>query len=238
MGQSRAGLGDSYFNDRDRFRATSGLSIAAIVGVAVACVLDIATTAVDGTRYNVVVDYFADRAQDADLDTADNLGRTWGIAHLVGLVAAGAVFLVWWYCTHYNARWLGGPSTPGQTGGWVIGAWFCPIANLRFPRDMVADAWQASAPRGTTPSTAIINVWWLAFVLSNILSLYATRFFLGSTRTPTSKTAFADSFHTVAVLDTVSSTIYLGAAVLVIFIIVQLTRWQNTPYQPADTHSE
>ncbi|MEV4319407.1 DUF4328 domain-containing protein [Actinocrispum sp. NPDC049592] len=246
MGQPHAGLGDSYFNHRDRYRPTGGLSIAAIVGIGLVCVLDIASTATSWTQYNVIVDYFDDRATDADLDASDNQVFTWAIAHLVGLAVAGTVLLVWWYRTHYNARWIGGPDTPGRTGGWVIGAWFCPVANLRFPRDMIADAWRVSAPRikprstfaDDTPSAAIINVWWTAFLLSNALSLFATRFFRLPAKAPTTTAEFTDSVHTVAVLDTVASVIYLGAGILAIFIILRLTSWQNTPRTPVEPAAE
>jgi hypothetical protein len=224
----RAGLGGSLFGE-ETYRSPTALAITATIGIVLACAMDVVTTSINWTQYNVVTDYFDGQAQDADLTAADDLARSWTIPYLAIVIAAGIAFLIWWRRAHHNARWFGGPESQGRSGGWVIGAWFCPIVNFWYPCQMVADAWRASAPR---PARAgIVILWWLLYLPSGLISFYANRT-AAAGGTPASPSAFRDSLHTVAVANTIATGLYLAAGGAIIFIIVQLTRWQTTPRDP------
>ncbi|MEV4319408.1 DUF4328 domain-containing protein [Actinocrispum sp. NPDC049592] len=225
MTEQHAALGDSYFNGIGTYRSTSVIAKVATAGIVLSCAVDAITTGIKWTQYNTITDYLAGTAHEADLIAADDLASTWTWPFLGIWLAAGILFLIWWYQTYQNATWLAGADSQRLSSGWAIGAWFCPIVNLWFPDQMVTDVWRASSPRRTA-GTAMIHVWWVTYLVGNLLTFYASRVSTPASREPA---AYETIFHRVAVIDTVATALTLTAGVLITVIITQLTRWQNTP---------
>nr|WP_099053252.1 DUF4328 domain-containing protein [Streptomyces griseochromogenes] len=90
-----------------------------------------------------------------------------GVAFLCALL-----FLAWLWRVRDNARALSG-QTPKYAGIWVCFGWIVPIANLWFPRGIVADAYRTTAPGRKLPVS--VNVWWgcwLTGMLSGVGIVY------------------------------------------------------------------
>ncbi len=230
MTQQHAGLGDTYFNGTGRYRSTNAIAKVAIAGIVLACAVDILTTGIKWNQYSTIADFLGGTANAVDLTAADDLASTWTWPFIGISLAAGVLFLAWWYQTYHNATWLAGADSQRYSGGWAIGAWFCPIVNIWFPDQMVTDVWRASSPRRPV-GTAIIHVWWVSYLLGNVLTFYASRVTTPAAKEPA---AYEAIFQRVAIIDTVASALTLTAGVLVIAIITQLTRWQNTPRAQQD----
>ncbi|MEU1401736.1 DUF4328 domain-containing protein [Streptomyces sp. NPDC005728] len=75
-----------------------------------------------------------------------------GVAFLCALL-----FLSWLWRVRDNARALSG-QVPKYAGIWVYLGWIVPIANLWFPRGIVADAYRTTVPGRKLP--VCVNVWW------------------------------------------------------------------------------
>jgi hypothetical protein len=83
--------------------------------------------------------------------------------HLVTSVGNGfaalcaALFVGWLWRVRDNGRALS-RRTPKYAGVWVYLGWVVPLANLWFPRGIVADAFRNTAPGRRLPVS--VNVWW------------------------------------------------------------------------------
>jgi Domain of unknown function (DUF4328)/Protein of unknown function (DUF2510) len=98
-----------------------------------------------------------------------------GVALIVlPAIAVLVVFVVWLWRAYSNVEALGvGPRRYGR--GWVIGAWFVPIANLFIPKQIVNDCWRAADERAPgnprwakLPVAGVITAWWITFLVSTL----------------------------------------------------------------------
>lgn len=96
-----------------------------------------------------------------DLEGIDELRASFGWLQIAAYVAAGVLFLVWFYRVRINTGLLN-PSEPRRGPGWAIGGWFCPVVNLWFPVQIMFDAVR-SVPAwatGRRPGGALVGWWW------------------------------------------------------------------------------
>ncbi|MFG3121247.1 DUF4328 domain-containing protein [Streptomyces sp. NPDC048201] len=130
-----------------------------------------------------------------------------GGAQVALLVATAVVYLCWLWRVRHNADVFDGSS---QSLGrwWAIAGWFVPIVNFWFPRRIVVEAWDASAPQGRPAGHALVNLWWTLWVAS----LLADRLLRGEVGV--GPLALADSIDLVA-------------AVLAAVVVLKLTRMQH-----------
>jgi hypothetical protein len=113
----------------------------------------------------------------AEGQAADNLATLSNGLWLLLYLAIVVVFLVWFFRARQNA---GKYNTYAQrhSQGWSIGGWFCPLISLVYPYQMTVDILRASESspgsrlRSARPVT-IVAVWWLVWLLSNVLELIA-----------------------------------------------------------------
>ncbi|MEU6816449.1 DUF4328 domain-containing protein [Streptomyces sp. NPDC046860] len=81
-----------------------------------------------------------------------------------GLMAATAVvYLRWLWRVRANAE-VFDASSQSKARWWTIGGWFVPVVNLWFPRRVVLDAWDASAPQGRPAGHGLVDLWWTLWV--------------------------------------------------------------------------
>jgi uncharacterized protein DUF4328 len=106
-----------------------------------------------------------------------------GLSTFSSLVFVGAIiaFAVWFKAAYDNLGPFGATNLR-YTPGWAIGGWFIPIANLFIPKQIANDIWRASDPNlpvdqgerwKLEPKPALLNVWWMAWILRGILSVTA-----------------------------------------------------------------
>ncbi|HEU5486048.1 MAG TPA: DUF4328 domain-containing protein [Microlunatus sp.] len=209
-----------------------GLATAANVLIGVVCIADLYRTWTAWNAYFVVADYSADRSgrDGDDLIASDNAVQAASSALWLTSVAAAAVFLTWLWRARVNSERLS-PVMHRMPRGWTIGAWFCPIVNLWFPRRIVDDVWRASRPGVPAdqrlieplPLSPLVRVWWFALISSYIV------LFLGGLSFPSWDAVVVDYFETVAVYSTFSTLLVITAGVLLIKVVRQITEWQSTP---------
>ncbi|MEU9999409.1 DUF4328 domain-containing protein [Streptomyces sp. NPDC050848] len=148
------------------------------------------------------------------------------VSVLQGLIqlALIVVFLVWFFRVRKNAG-IFAPDVHRGGPGWAIGAWFVPIANLWWPRSVAVGTWRASRRdpygdgKGEGESFAVLNWWWACWILTDLMSLFATSVY-DDADTVEEFTAGAGFLMGAAVLD-------IAAAVLAILFVRRLTSMQH-----------
>ncbi|MEU6239724.1 DUF4328 domain-containing protein [Streptomyces sp. NPDC047024] len=196
------------------FALPPGLALRSPVGLGRAAVTLLALVA--------VADLFAVWADALQLDGAGS-GRTSGLADLATGLSGGAqvltllgamvVYLCWLYRVRINAE-VFDLASQSLRRGWAIGAWFCPVVNLWFPRRIVLDIWDASAPQGRPAGHGLINGWWALWLVSVVADEAATREVTEGAVWTARVLLFSDLTDMVA-------------AVLAALVVLRLTRMQN-----------
>ncbi|MFD5538385.1 DUF4328 domain-containing protein [Streptomyces sp. NPDC127079] len=113
--------------------------------------------------------------------TAASLHRS-GLISLVFvylMTLATVLFLVWLARSRRNARELS-PEAPVPSTGWMVGAWFVPVANLFVPRRFVLDIGRAGSASWEKRETTLVNLWWAAWVAHVLLLTAVSRVAPGS----------------------------------------------------------
>lgn len=89
------------------------------------------------------------------------------------------LFLVWLARSRRTAQELS-PEAAVPSPGWTIGAWFIPVVNLVAPRRIVLDIGRAGSASWEKRDTALVNLWWAAWVAHALLLVLASRVAPGS----------------------------------------------------------
>jgi hypothetical protein len=164
----------------------------------------------------------ADGGTGADLieraDQADTLFAAAGTAQGVALVVTAVVALCWLWRIRVNAE-VFDASRHRLRRGWTIGAWFCPVVNLWFPRRIVADSWDASTPWGVRSGHTLVNAWWTVWLADLFVGRFADR----SHR----RAGTADELREAAGSMLFSDCLGVAAAVLSLVVVTRLTRLQE-----------
>lgn len=154
-----------------------------------------------------------------------------GAALLHFLVYVGCIvaFCFWVHRAYRNLRALGNPaSSLEHSPGWAVGFFFIPFANLVMPYRAMKEIWQKSDPRVRTQedfmhappvSTALVLVWWLAWLVSNVLANISFR--LAGRSADPATLAWASNF------DVVADAAGIVAAVLAILVVRGIDRRQE-----------
>ncbi|MGW2211099.1 DUF4328 domain-containing protein [Streptomyces sp. NPDC001781] len=135
------------------------------------------------------------------------VGSGLAVAQGVLLLATAVVYLCWLWRVRVNAEVLDA-SSQSRARWWTIVGWFVPFVNLWFPRRIVLDAWDASAPQGRPSGHGLVDLWWTAWVVDLIVDR------LLRVESGAGMLAVADGVDLVA-------------AVLAAAVVLRLTRMQN-----------
>ncbi|MFE2264930.1 DUF4328 domain-containing protein [Streptomyces griseosporeus] len=202
-----------------RSPAALGRATAVLLGLVIAT--DLFAIYADWLEMDVTGD-LADGVTGARvIDRADHADALYGISSIaqgVALVATAVVYLCWLWRVQVNAE-VFDASGHRMKRGWTIGAWFCPVVNLWFPRRIVADSWDASARWGSRSGHTPVNAWWTLWLLSLVVDQYAAR----SDRQAETAEELRDAATTMLFSDCLD----VAAAVLAIVVVVLLTRMQE-----------
>jgi hypothetical protein len=215
-----------------RWRPVRGLSTALTVlfwiafGVNILLVIALVNQRV--VFEDVVSDTFgtieSTRVEDADSFVA-------GVTGFDGLLRTAiiVVFIIWFWRAAKNNEALG-RQNPRLGPGWAIGGWFIPLANFVFPLLIAQDLWkgsEAATPRGDrgwrqAPVSGLIGWWWAMWIASAVGSAVAAAF-SGSTIEDNES-----DFRTANIWTIAATIATLGAAVLAIYVVRQLSTRQET----------
>lgn len=154
----------------------------------------------------------------SDLDQLDDLRASFGWLQVACYVAAGVVFLVWFYRVRCNAGVLN-PGGQRRRQGWAIGGWFCPVVNLWFPLQIMVDAVRSAPAAGRRLGT--LTGWWWALWLADLL--------LGrivAMQDPQDPSQYRTWLATIIAMDAAG----VASAVLAILLVGRLTALQQNVY--------
>jgi len=222
-GTGHAGTGRARAWGAGAWRSLTGLKTALVV---LFIIMGVSALATAGTALNRIraIDDFQDNPSfttAASLDDADDALSGAGAISSIIRIALIVVFIIWLWRVAKNALEALDREDPKLGPGWAIGGWFIPLANLVLPIIVIQGLWRASAS-GTRPGTtwrsakgsALVVFWWLTFIVS----------FLSGTA---GDDATLDEVKFADTLTAVGAVASVVAAVLAIFVVVQLTRRFN-----------
>jgi len=220
------GLGRSVF--LGQIKPVGGVGMAAAVLIVIATVLTAVDSWADWHRYLVLNDFVSGSGTVTldDLDSADHLALATVVFAVSGLVGAGVVFLVWLWRARQNAENLC-MAHHRRARGWVVGSWICPVVNLWFPFMILDDIHRASRPDNppdlldlrTVRGSQLIGWWWALWIAVWGTSRAAS---VNPRGDPT-----VDTFRSLAIVGTVGTVATIGAAVLIIRIMREISGWQT-----------
>jgi hypothetical protein len=101
-----------------------------------------------------------------------------GMGGLCARLCSWVTVSVWTYRASANLRGLGRMGM-AHTPGWSVAWYFVPLANLIKPVYVMREIWCASDPGAderswvSSPSTALLGLWWTTLLISGFLSWVA-----------------------------------------------------------------
>ncbi len=170
-----------------RYRQLRTFAVVAIVLMGLTALLTVLQSVLMWRSYDNVKNFIFLNLTEEELDGAMNaaVGGGWLINILCYLLFGTAIaYLLWLWYARENTEFLNSalaprpparPLAPGQelhrrSGGWVVGAWFCPVIQFWYPLQVVQDIVAASEPLeqpGAAKSQQIRTLlysWWVAWV--------------------------------------------------------------------------
>ncbi|MEV4454660.1 DUF4328 domain-containing protein [Microbispora sp. NPDC049633] len=205
-----------------------GLGTAAVALLAADSVVCLIASAIDAQRAVLVDSFLADTnsVPISDLETNDVLYAVSGLVETVVYVATAVMFLVWLFRARANAETLS-PWPHRRATPWLIFGWVVPIVNLWFPKQIVDDIWTSSKPGATQESgnfatarrSGLVWAWWLAWVLTTIVTRLVSRRYADAEELPEIRDA--------AVFDIVGNVLTVGTAALAVAVVLTITRFQE-----------
>ncbi|RLU90427.1 hypothetical protein CTZ27_21085 [Streptomyces griseocarneus] len=180
-----------------------------------------------------ILDEGIGRANADDADSAGAFALLASVLHYVLLIATGVLWVVWFRRARVNAE-LFAPGTHRFSTGWAVGAWFTPVVNLWFPKQIADDIHRASSPVGQPASKGLLNAWWTLWIGSAVVTTVAavksgsaTGRIVSSHYDGTTWRDDIDSLKTAANMEAFATALMLAAGVLAILVVRQLARLQE-----------
>jgi Domain of unknown function (DUF4328) len=118
----------------------------------------------------------------------------------------------------------GAPHRRGR--GWIVGSWITPVVSFWFPFMIIDDVYRASRPSNPpdladlrmVPGSRVIGFWWALWLAGLVVSQVSARILLRDD-------VDVESFRSFAIASTIASALSIGAAVLIIMIMRQISGW-------------
>ncbi|MCC3771256.1 DUF4328 domain-containing protein [Streptomyces sp. UNOC14_S4] len=180
-----------------------------------------------------ILDDGISRSNADDADGAGAFALMASVLHYVLLIATGVLWVVWFRRARVNAE-LFAPGTHRFTTGWAVGAWFTPVVNLWFPKQIADDIYRASAPVGQHPPKGLVNAWWTLWIGSAVVTTAAavksgsaTGRIVSSHYDGTTWRDDIGSLKTAANMEAFATALMFAAGVLAILVVRQLARLQE-----------
>jgi hypothetical protein len=171
------------------------------------------------------------RVTVAESQASGHAVQSSGMLLIVMTVIAGVFVMLWAYRARANAEAYT-TSEFRRSRGWAIGGWICPIVALWFPLQVMKDIWSASdtdRPEGFAIKawavTVVLPLWWTCFLGTSLVYRMSSRVYNDATT--------ASGVNTSLILDFASAAIDIAAAVMFIFIVATVTRFQTQRYEHA-----
>jgi uncharacterized protein DUF4328 len=149
----------------------------AVMGLAVAAVVQFICMVADGKRLSVVGRLLdGSGATPSEAVASDSFERLAAWLSLGSLVLGAAALLIWLHRIVVNNHAMQRRRLR-FTAGWAVGWWFVPVMCLARPVQAVNESWKAAdpslpadpwqPPAGPTP--LLIGAWWMLWLLGNLV---------------------------------------------------------------------
>lgn len=209
----------------NRLRSPVGLSKAVSVLLSVGILVDLLSIATGLNLRSALADEDSQTlpVYSSESVNANTLYSNVSGLQMLALLATAVVFIVWFRRVRLNAEVFDASQQPMKPG-WAIGAWFVPIAQFWLPRRVAKGVWAASARfdadgNWRTESTAPLDRWWAAWVLSAIFGRVASEVY--------QRAGDVEGIRDATALYMAADLVNILAAVLAIVFVRQLTRMQG-----------
>ncbi|MER0245449.1 DUF4328 domain-containing protein [Streptomyces sp. HSW2009] len=167
-------------------------------------------------------------------EDADDFAVAMSFLNLVAVVPVIVVWAVWFRRLRLNAETF----APGQhrfSPGWAAGAWFTPVVNLWFPKQIANDIWRASSPQGPHAAPrGLLNAWWVTFLAGGIVGTWGQFMYDqayddmdNGVTSLAEANDLLDDMHTGLAMSVVSTLVLIVCAILAIILVRQITRMQE-----------
>lgn len=122
---------------------------------------------------------------EAVIEANDSVYQVVGLLQFALLLVGAVAFIHWLRLVYANLTALGHPDLRFHRG-WAIFGWFVPIISFFRPKQIVNDVWRGSDPIGSSggeetwrePVPALFGLWWAGWLIANIGSNAAGRYYL------------------------------------------------------------
>ena len=169
-----------------------------------------------------------------DAEAADGLVAFASVLYFLVLAASATLWAVWMRRVRRNAE-VFAPGTHRFGAGWAAGAWFTPVVNLWFPKQILNDIYRAGLPAGAQRAPkGLLNSWWTVWITAGCLNVMGSVMAAGaSAKIQTRGYDGSNWREDVGALKTAASVTGFAtlltavAAVLAILVVRQLTRLQE-----------
>jgi hypothetical protein len=159
---------------------------------------------------------------------------------LLGLAAAGVVFLVWLRRARLNADHFS-PVRHRYSSAKAVGGWFIPIVNWWLPAIVMNDLARASDPLATRRRRdPLVVAWWGTMVLSSVLQLIGmiaiptpvVTYAAGNSRIVDGAEEATSVYLTVALVNTAWAVLILAGAAFIAVLVTRISAQQTQLFGP------
>lgn len=169
-----------------------------------------------------------------EVDDAEAFAVGMDLVYLLVFAATAVLWVIWFRRARLNAEYFA-PGTHRFSSGWAVGAWFTPVVNLWFPKQIANDVYRASSPAGPqNVRKGLLNSWWILWLAATVISL------MGSITYSAAETKIRargydgsdveDDIHTLMTgvsFNVLSRLLLLVATVLAALLVGQLAKMQE-----------
>ncbi|GHJ27589.1 DUF4328 domain-containing protein [Streptomyces hygroscopicus subsp. hygroscopicus] len=215
-----------------------GLSTTLIVLFGVALPALIFVLVGRGDQYGVIADmvdsgWATDHALK-DLEDADDVYTTGAVLYFFIMVAIAVVWAIWFRRLRLNAE-VFAPGRHRFGSGWAAGAWFTPVVNLWFPKQIANDIWRASSPGGPHEvRRGLLNAWWVTWIVAAVANAIGTiRYNALRAKTDDHLMSYAEAksnlgeLRDILAVEVFATVVLIAAAVLALLLVRQITAMQE-----------
>jgi hypothetical protein len=137
------------------------------------------------------------------------------------------VFLFWMHRAYSNLKSFGATEL-GFTPGWAIGYFFVPFINLWKPFEAMSEIWKASDPDTQVDASgqwksaatgALLNAWWIMWLVSNIAGQAVLRTSL--------KAEESSEIMAATRIGMIADLLGIISAILALLVVHEVTRRQQ-----------
>ena len=175
-------------------------------------------------EHNLLVQARTGTIDTGSANANDLRQRVIGSAEFVARIVVIVLFMIWFRRCYYNVRSLG--FNTQYTDGWAVGAWFVPFMNLFAPYQIMKEIWndtqakaQENSPDPRFKSHAILRVWWILWIVSNVAGRFYIRLLFSE------KHSLEDAISTDKV-DMILDVLNLVSIILIIEIIDKVRKFE------------